>query len=195
MLTGAHVILSSTSPEADRAFLREILRLPHVDAGEGWLIFALPPAEVAIHPADADGEHELWLMCADVEAFVVEMRRAGVPCTSPTDQGWGIVVRLTLPGGGTLGVYQPRHAHPAPYAAAGKAKAQARSATKAGARGTKKSRRATDTGRATKPKPRTATGRPATPKKARGAGSARSAAGSARPASGRAKRGTKRRRP
>ena len=189
MLTGAHVILSSTRPEADRAFLREVLRLPHVDVGEGWLIFGLPPAEVAIHPADADGEHELWLMCADVETFVAAMRRAGVPCTAPADQGWGIVVRLTLPGGGTLGVYQPRHEHPAPYSASRAARTKARRATKSDARGTKGSGRATKAGRATKSEPRAAARRPAAPK-ARGAGSTRSAA---RPASGGAKRGTKRR--
>jgi catechol 2,3-dioxygenase-like lactoylglutathione lyase family enzyme len=111
-ITGAHSIVYSTNPEADRAFLRDALGLPHVDVGHGWLIFALPPAEVAVHPADASGRHELYLMVDDVHAFVTEMAARGIVCSEPADQGWGVLTQLVLPGGGALGVYQPRHARP-----------------------------------------------------------------------------------
>jgi hypothetical protein len=112
MVTGAHVIIYSSQPEADRAFLRDVLGLPHVDAGEGWLIFALPPAELAVHPAEASGVHELYLTCGDLEAFVRDMERRGIACEAPRAQAWGLLTRLKLPGGGSLGVYQPRHARP-----------------------------------------------------------------------------------
>ena len=112
MIHGAHVVLSSTKPEADRAFFREVLRLPSVDVGDGWLIFALPPSELAVHPAGKNDEHELYLMCEDVEAFVKDLARRGVACSPVQSVGWGILTRLTLPGGGTVGVYQPRHARP-----------------------------------------------------------------------------------
>jgi hypothetical protein len=112
MIIGAHAIVYSTKPEADRAFLRDVIKLPHVDVGGGWLIFGLPPAEVAVHPADENGVHELYLMCDDVEAFVAAMRKRGLACDEVQDQGWGRLTRLTLPGGGKLGVYQPRHARP-----------------------------------------------------------------------------------
>lgn len=113
-ITGAHAIVYSRSPEADRAFLRDVLGLPHVDAGEGWLIFGLPPAEVAVHPSDANEGHELYLMCADVREFVVEMAKRGIECGVVEDREWGLLTRLTLPGGGRLGVYQPRHPRPEP---------------------------------------------------------------------------------
>ena len=113
MITGAHVIISSTDPEADRAFLRDVLRFPHVDAGDGWLIFALPPAEVAVHPAEASGRHELYLMCDDVEATVAELGGKGIEFTGPvSDQGWGRLTGIRLPGGGEVGLYQPRHPVP-----------------------------------------------------------------------------------
>ncbi len=112
MITGAHVILYSRNAEADRAFFRDVLRMPNVDAGGGWLIFALPPAEAAVHPADGEASHELYLMCDDIRAFRAEMERAGVPTTNIETPRWGDVTRLTLPGGGLLGVYQPRHASP-----------------------------------------------------------------------------------
>jgi hypothetical protein len=111
MLNGAHAIIYSRKAEADRAFLRDVLKLPHVDAGEGWLIFGLPPAEVAIHPGDND-EHELYLMCADIEAFAREMKKRRVPCSEVLNRGWGLLCQITLPGGGKLGVYEPRHARP-----------------------------------------------------------------------------------
>jgi hypothetical protein len=112
MLVGAHAIIYSTNPEADRAFLRDILRLPNVDVGSGWLIFGLPPSELAVHPSDRNDRHELYLICDDIEAFVAEMKTHGIACGPPQNQGWGIVTQVTLPGGGRLGVYQPRHARP-----------------------------------------------------------------------------------
>jgi hypothetical protein len=112
MLIGAHSIIYSTNPSADRAFFRDVLELTNVDVGDGWLIFGLPPAEVAVHPSDKNDVHEFYLMCDDVEAFVAEMEQRNVACDPVQNQGWGMVTRLTLPGGGTLGVYQPRHARP-----------------------------------------------------------------------------------
>ena len=117
MITGAHSIIYSTNPEADRTFLRDVIKLTHVDVGHGWLIFGLPPSEVAVHPADKadrNGVHELYFMCDDVEAFVAEMKTRDIVCGPVQNQGWGMLTQLTLPGGGTLGVYQPRHARPEP---------------------------------------------------------------------------------
>jgi hypothetical protein len=112
MITGAHVIVYSTDPDADRAFLRDVLCFPHVDVGEGWLIFALPPSEVAIHPSDRNDGHELYLMCDDIKRFREEMQKAGVSSEEVVNVGWGALTRVRLPGGGTLGVYQPRHERP-----------------------------------------------------------------------------------
>ncbi len=112
MITGAHSVIFSTDPEADRAFLRDVLGLPHVDAGEGWLIFGLPPAEVAVHPSEKNDVHEFYLMCDDVEALVAEMSARDVACGPVEELAWGLLTHLTLPGGGSLGVYQPRHARP-----------------------------------------------------------------------------------
>lgn len=114
MISGAHVVISSTDPEADRAFLRDVLALPHVDVGDGWLIFGLPPAEVAVHPSGSNDVHEFFLMCDDVEAFVAGMKTRGISYGKIENLGWGLLTRLTLPGGGKLGVYQPRHARPEP---------------------------------------------------------------------------------
>ena len=111
-IIGAHSIIYSSKPEADRAFLRDVMGFPSVDVGEGWLIFALPPAEVAIHPGDDDRRHELYLLVDDVEQFVSAMTARGVACTTARDLRWGVLTDVTLPGGGTLGVYQPRHARP-----------------------------------------------------------------------------------
>jgi len=113
-IIGAHSIVYSLRPEADRAFLRDVLELTHVDVGDGWLIFGLPPAEVAVHPADENDRHELYLMCDDVEAFVKEMKRRDVACGPVRNQGWGLLTEVDLPGGGRLGVYQPCHARPKP---------------------------------------------------------------------------------
>jgi len=112
MIVGAHSIIYSASPDADRAFLRDVLELPSVDVGGGWLIFGLPPAEVAVHPSDENDVHEFYLMCDDVEAFVGQMKKRGVACGPVQNPGWGLLTRVTLPGGGKLGVYQPRHARP-----------------------------------------------------------------------------------
>jgi len=114
MLIGGHSIIYSTNAEADRAFFRDVLRLTNVDVGHGWLIFGLPPAEIAVHPADANDRHEFYFMVDDVKAFVSEMSRHNIDCAAVKDQGYGLVTTLTLPGGGKLGVYQPRHARPSP---------------------------------------------------------------------------------
>jgi catechol 2,3-dioxygenase-like lactoylglutathione lyase family enzyme len=112
MFDGAHIIIYSKDAEADRAFLRDVLGLPHVDVGEGWLIFALPPAEVAVHPAEAGDSHELYLMCADVEKVVALLSARGVSCDPIANRGWGLLTSFTLPGGSKLSFYQPRHARP-----------------------------------------------------------------------------------
>ena len=112
MLTGAHVIVYSKSAEADRTFLRDVLRLPSVDVGGGWLIFALPASEVAVHPADGEEKHELYLMCDDVSAFVEAVRAHGIECSPVSQERWGLLTQLQLPGGGHLAVYEPRHPRP-----------------------------------------------------------------------------------
>jgi hypothetical protein len=122
MIIGAHVIVHSSNSEADRAFFRDVLAFPFVDEG-GWPIYGLPPSEVAVHPAETDGEHALYLLCEDVKAFVKVMKQKKVACGPLEDQGWGVLTTVTLPGGGKLGVYQPRHARPE----AGAAKKTARS--------------------------------------------------------------------
>ena len=112
MIQGAHVIIHSKNSDADRAFFRDVLKYDSVDAGHGWLIFALPPAEVAVHPSDKNDVHELFLMCDDIHEFVAEMTAKKVECSTIDEQRWGSITRLTLPGGGTLGIYQPKHASP-----------------------------------------------------------------------------------
>ncbi len=112
MIIGAHSIIYSTNPEADRAFLRDVLELSHVDVGGGWLIFGLPPAEVAIHPSDANNVHELYLMCSDVEALITKLKQLNVDCEPVQNPRWGLLTHVTLPGGGKLGIYQPRHERP-----------------------------------------------------------------------------------
>jgi len=112
MLIGAHAIISSRKPEADRAFLRDVLGLPHVDVGGGWLIFGLPPAELAVHPSKKNDVHEFYFMCEDVGDFVAAMKKRRVRCSAIQNLGWGMRTQVTLPGGGKVGVYQPRHARP-----------------------------------------------------------------------------------
>jgi catechol 2,3-dioxygenase-like lactoylglutathione lyase family enzyme len=113
MITGAHALLYSRDPDADRDFFRDVLGLPHVDVGGGWLIFGLPPSELAVHGAEENaGSHELYLMCGDIDAFIDQVRERGLEATDMHDEGWGLVTHVTLPGGGRLGVYQPRHARP-----------------------------------------------------------------------------------
>jgi uncharacterized glyoxalase superfamily protein PhnB len=109
LISGAHFILYSKDPEADRVFLREVVGLDSVDAGDGWLIFALPPSEIAVHPAGED-RNELYLMCEDIEATVDELQRKGAVVSLPiSEQRWGRLVHIDLPGGGELGLYQPKH--------------------------------------------------------------------------------------
>ena len=112
MIIGAHSIIYSKEPDADRAFLRDVLKLPNVDVGGGWLIFGLPPAEVAVHPGDKNNVHEFYLMVDDVETLIAEMKKRNIACGPVHNQGWGLLTQITLPGGGKLGVYQPRHARP-----------------------------------------------------------------------------------
>ena len=112
MINGAHVIISSKNAEADRALLRDVLELPNVDVGDGWLIFGLPPSEVAVHPSEKNDVHEFYLMCEDIQVFVAAMNEREIACDPVQDQGWGLLSQMTLPGGGKLGIYQPRHARP-----------------------------------------------------------------------------------
>jgi predicted enzyme related to lactoylglutathione lyase len=113
VITGVHAIIFTRDPEGVRAFLRDVLELPSVDAGGGWLIFALPPAELAAHPAEEDGRHELYLMCDDIRATVAELKAKGVEVSNEiSDEGFGMMTSLVLPGGGELALYEPRHATP-----------------------------------------------------------------------------------
>ena len=114
MISGAHVVIYSTNPDADRAFFRDVLRYPYADAGHGWLIFALPPAELACHPSEAaQGHSELYLMCKDIHAARATLEEKGVEFVHPiTDQGWGLLTRFVVPGYGQLGLYEPRHPSP-----------------------------------------------------------------------------------
>ncbi len=112
MINGAHVVIYSKDAEADRAFIRDVLGFRAVDAGHGWLIFALPTAEAACHPAEANDRHELYLMCDDVEHEIAALRLKSVHCADVIDTGWGLLTRVSMPGGGEIGLYQPRHPRP-----------------------------------------------------------------------------------
>jgi hypothetical protein len=109
MIFGAHVIVYSKDATADRAFLRDVLGLSSVDAGHGWLIFALPPSEVAVHPAEENGRHELYLMCDDLVEEMASLKQRGVTCSAVKEERWGTLTSVPLPGGGTVGLYQPKH--------------------------------------------------------------------------------------
>jgi catechol 2,3-dioxygenase-like lactoylglutathione lyase family enzyme len=109
MISGAHVILYSKDSAADRDFLRDVLGFASVDAGHGWLIFALPPAEMAVHPAEANDRHELYFMCDDLKAEMSTLRAKGVPCSEVHKERWGSITRIRLPGGSEIGLYQPKH--------------------------------------------------------------------------------------
>lgn len=109
MIFGAHVILYSKDVEADRAFMRDILGFASVDAGHGWLIFGLPPAELAVHPDGEGGRHELYFMCDDLKAEILALAAKGVNCSETQEARWGSIARIRLPGGGSLGLYQPKH--------------------------------------------------------------------------------------
>ncbi|MEZ5776808.1 MAG: hypothetical protein R3E44_00455 [Paracoccaceae bacterium] len=112
MFNGAHVVIYSSDAQADRHFLRDVLDLQSVDAGDGWLIFALPPAEVAFHPHESSHAHEFYLMCDDVHQVREKLLAAGVESAEPVDEGWGVLSSFRLPGRGLIGFYQPRHERP-----------------------------------------------------------------------------------
>jgi predicted enzyme related to lactoylglutathione lyase len=113
VITGAHAIIFTKDAESVRAFLRDVLGFTSVDSGGGWLIFALPPAELAAHPTDGDGHHEIYLMCDDIQLTAKELAAKGVRLTRPiTDAGWGLITALELPDGGELALYEPRHPRP-----------------------------------------------------------------------------------
>jgi catechol 2,3-dioxygenase-like lactoylglutathione lyase family enzyme len=109
VIFGAHVIVHSQDAAADRAFFQEVLGFASVDAGRGWLIFRLPPAEVAVHPAEHDNRQELYLMCDDLPAQISALREKGVRCSEVQEARWGSIARIQLPGGGEVGLYQPKH--------------------------------------------------------------------------------------
>jgi hypothetical protein len=115
MITGVHGVIFTEDADGVRAFCRDVLEFSSVDAGDGWLIFALPPAELAAHPAGEDGHHELYLMCDDTHATVDELKRKGIEFSRPiSDEGFGLMTAIKLPGGGELGLYEPRHPIPTP---------------------------------------------------------------------------------
>ena len=112
MIHGAHAIIFSTDAEADRAFFRDVLKYRFADAGHGWQIFALPPAEIAFHPSEANGSHQLYLMCTDVHELIAEMNAKGIATDPVHEERWGLLTHVTLPSGSKLGIYQPTHASP-----------------------------------------------------------------------------------
>jgi hypothetical protein len=109
MINGTHVIVYSKDAESDRAFFRDVLKSPAVDAGHGWLIFALPPAEAAFHPSDKNDVHELYFMCDDLKATMESLKGKKVKCGSVKEERWGSLTTISLPGGGKVGLYQPKH--------------------------------------------------------------------------------------
>jgi catechol 2,3-dioxygenase-like lactoylglutathione lyase family enzyme len=112
MISGTHFVVYSKDPEADRAFFRNVLGFDSVDAGHGWLIFALPPAEAAFHPSDAIGGHQLYFMCDDLSAEIISLAEKGVRCSDVQEARWGSTTRMRLPSGAELGLYQPKHPRP-----------------------------------------------------------------------------------
>ena len=112
MINGTHMVIFSKNAEADKKFLKDVLELPNVDVGDNWLIFGLPPSEVAVHPTESEEKHEIYLMCDDILEFKKELAEENISCSDIDDQGWGLLCQINLPGGGKLGVYEPRHARP-----------------------------------------------------------------------------------
>ena len=112
MINGAHVVVYSKDAEADKAFIKDILKFSYIDAHQGWLIFKLPPSEMAVHPSDENDRHEFFLMTDDLEEEIAVLEKAEIACEPPSQQSWGRTTRIKLPGGGALGLYQPRHARP-----------------------------------------------------------------------------------
>ena len=109
MINGAHIIIYSKDAEADRAFFKDVLGFPHVEAGHGWLIFALPPSEAAFHPGEENNTHELYLMCDDLKAEISALAEKGIECSEVQEPRWGLLTTISLPSGGKLGLYEPRH--------------------------------------------------------------------------------------
>jgi len=109
MISGAHVIVYSQDADEDRAFFRDVLGFKSVDAGHGWLIFALPPAEAAFHPSEKNGGHELYFLCDDLKTEMAALAKKGVKCSKVHNERWGSVTKVPLPGGGEIGLYQPKH--------------------------------------------------------------------------------------
>ena len=112
MINGAHAIIYTTDADADRAFLRDVIGLPSIDSGGGWLIFGLPASEIAVHPAEASGRHEIYFLVKDVKAFIAAMRLKQVRTAPVRTLSWGLLTEVNLPGGGKIGVYEPLHARP-----------------------------------------------------------------------------------
>lgn len=109
MFTGAHVVVYTKDPEADRRFFRDVLKFHSVDAGHGWLIFAMPPAEAAFHPDEKNDKHQLYFMCDDLKSTMASLQSRKVQCGPVHEERWGSVTTISLPGGGKIGLYQPRH--------------------------------------------------------------------------------------
>jgi len=109
MITGLHTIIYSKDAEADRAFFRDVLKFKSVDIGHGWLIFKMPPAELAFHPIDEEEMHEIYFMCDDMKKTIADLEKKKVKCSKVQEERWGSLIHITLPGGGKLGIYQPKH--------------------------------------------------------------------------------------
>jgi len=109
MITGAHVVIYSKDPDADRVFFKDVLKFPCVDAGHGWLIFAMPGTEAAFHPSENNDRHELYFMCDDLKAMMESLKKKNVACGPVHEERWGSITKMKLPGGGEIGVYQPKH--------------------------------------------------------------------------------------
>jgi catechol 2,3-dioxygenase-like lactoylglutathione lyase family enzyme len=109
MISGNHAIVYTKNADADRAFFRDVLGFPSVDAGHGWLIFALPPGEAAFHPSEKNGPHELYFLCDDLKAEMATLAKKGVTCSAVLEERWGSITKMQLPGGGEIGLYQPKH--------------------------------------------------------------------------------------
>jgi catechol 2,3-dioxygenase-like lactoylglutathione lyase family enzyme len=112
MINGTHVVVYSDNAEADRAFFRDVLGFPSVDAGRGWLIFGLPAAEAAFHPAEGNARHEFYLMCDDLASEIAALHAKGVQCADVVEARWGSITKIGLPGGGEIGLYEPKHPRP-----------------------------------------------------------------------------------
>lgn len=140
MIIGGHSIIYSTNPDADRAFFRDVLKLSNVDTGGGWLIFGLPPAEVAVHPSEKNDLHEFYLIVDNVESFIDDMGKNNVVTGPVQTEEWGLLTQLTLPGGGKLGVYEPRHARPKPMIVKPVKTAKKKRSTKSSVKKTRKNK-------------------------------------------------------